>query len=204
MAFFVSETNCHCSGIIAVVFCGLTTKAFGETLVNDLHRTHDFWHITEHLLNSVLFTLGGAVWGGVISSTDNNIHYFGDVYWLYLLFLFGLVVLIRFILVFAFYPMTSRLGVGQSVKEAIFMSYGGLRGAVGISLALLLGAEVSTILESDSIAQETRGKYRAYVDIVFGLVGGVAFLTLVINGPTSGPLLRTLGLVTPSGEACLF
>jgi len=33
---------------------------------------------------------------------------------------------------------------------------------------------------------------------LFGLVGGIAFLTLIILAPTSGPLLKKLGLVTPS------
>jgi hypothetical protein len=33
---------------------------------------------------------------------------------------------------------------------------------------------------------------------VFGFVGGIAFLTLVINDPTSGPLLCRLGLVMPT------
>lgn len=56
--------------------------------------------------------------------------------------LFVFLILIRFFLVFAFYPATSRMGIGQSIKEAIFMSYGGLRGAVGIALALSLHSEV--------------------------------------------------------------
>jgi len=57
--------------------------------------------------------------------------------------LFVFVIAIRFFLVFVFYPCTSRIGIGQSIREAIFMSYGGLRGAVGIALALSLHAEVS-------------------------------------------------------------
>ena len=188
LAFFVSEIICHCSGILAVVVCGLTTKAFGETLLNDHHLTHDFWHITEHLLNSVLFTMAGAIWGGIIMQMNG-------VDWLYLLVLYGLVVAIRFALVFAFYPITTRMGIGQSLKEAIFMSYGGLRGAVGISLALLLSAEVYKYTESDS---QTSSQYREFVEKLFGLTGGVSFLTLVINGPTSGPILKRLGLVTPT------
>ena len=43
---------------------------------------------------------------------------------------------------FAFYPVTSRIGIGTTWREAVFMSYGGLRGAVGIALALSLHAEV--------------------------------------------------------------
>ena len=37
LSYFVSEVLLHCSGILAVVFCGLTTKSFGET-VSDLYR----------------------------------------------------------------------------------------------------------------------------------------------------------------------
>lgn len=61
LSFYVSEILAGCSGIIAVVFCGLTTKAFGESLINDSHLTEDFWHIMEHLLNTTLFTLAGAM-----------------------------------------------------------------------------------------------------------------------------------------------
>jgi len=193
LAFYTSEITCHCSGIISVVLCGLTTKAFGDTLLNDVHLTHDFWHITEHLLNSVLFTLGGAVWGGVLSSSEQR---FGGMDWVYLLILFGLVIAIRFFLVFVFYPLTSNIGIGQSVREAIFMAYGGLRGAVGIALALLLSAEVFKATEEYDLI--TRNQYREYSEKLFGLVGGVAFLTLIVNGPSSGPLLKWLGLVTPS------
>ena len=32
LSYFVSEVLLHCSGILAVVFCGLTTKSFGETV----------------------------------------------------------------------------------------------------------------------------------------------------------------------------
>ena len=60
----------------------------------------------------------------------------------YLFLLYVLVTAIRFFLMFAFYPVTSRIGIGTTWPEAVFMSYGGLRGAVGIALALSLHAEV--------------------------------------------------------------
>jgi DMSO/TMAO reductase YedYZ heme-binding membrane subunit len=43
-----------------------------------------------------------------------------------------------------------------------------------------------------------RIEYREYTAKLFGLVGGIAFLTLILLAPTSGPLLKKLGLVTPT------
>ena len=37
-----------------------------------------------------------------------------------------------------FYPCLSRLGYGFTVKEAVLVSYGGLRGAVGLALAMVV------------------------------------------------------------------
>ena len=68
LVFFTSEILAGCSGIIAVLFCGVTTKAFGETLYNDLRLSVHFWEITESLLNTLLFTLGGCVWGDIMST----------------------------------------------------------------------------------------------------------------------------------------
>ena len=67
------------------------------------------------------------------------------------------------------------------------MSYGGLRGAVGIALALLLSAEVFKATEESGLI--TSNQYREYSEKLFALVGGIAFLTLIINGPSSGPII---------------
>ena len=61
---------------------------------------------------------------------------------------------------------------------------------MGIALALALDAEVHHATEAENGAAE----YRAWVTTLFGMVGGVAFFTLVVNGSLSGPLLHRLGL----------
>lgn len=50
--------------------------------------------------------------------------------------------MIRFALTFSFYPVLSRIGLKSNISEATFLSFGGLRGAVGIALGLALEAEV--------------------------------------------------------------
>lgn len=59
-------------------------------------------------------------------------------------------------------------------------SYAGLRGAVGLALALIVKASP---LVHDYIK-----------DIILLHVGGVAFLTLLINAPTTGKLVKFLKL----------
>mmetsp|Transcript_8996 Transcript_8996/g.13898 ORF Transcript_8996/g.13898 Transcript_8996/m.13898 type:complete len:907 (-) Transcript_8996:63-2783(-) len=193
LTYFSSEHS-HCSGIIGVLFLGLTVKAFGENLVNNTHLMKHFWEITEVLLNTLLFTLAGCVFGGMLVDADKDVEgndiLFEPQDWGYLFLLFLLLLAIRFFLIFAFYPLISNIGIGTDWREALFMSYSGLRGAVGLALALSLLSEVYGIT-SDVV-------YRRFTEKVFFFTGGIAMLTLVINAPTCGPMLKKLGLVTPT------
>jgi NhaP-type Na+/H+ or K+/H+ antiporter len=139
LAFFVSEVLLKCSGIIAVFACAVTVKAFGETLYNNSELSHHFWSISEYLLNTLLFTLAGLVWGSFLFARVSNGA--GDDL-MYILALFIFINAIRFLLVFGCYPLTAKIGIGTNWQEAVFMSYGGLRGGVGIALSLSLHAGI--------------------------------------------------------------
>jgi NhaP-type Na+/H+ or K+/H+ antiporter len=62
--------------------------------------------------------------------TDNPID------WGYMFLNYLAVNVARFVVVFLFLPLISRMGNGVTWQEAIFMSWGGLRGAVGLALAM--------------------------------------------------------------------
>ncbi|KAL3804609.1 hypothetical protein ACHAW5_000083 [Stephanodiscus triporus] len=195
LAFFVSEVLLKCSGIIAVFACAVTVKAFGETLYNNSELSHHFWSISEYLLNTLLFTLAGLVWGSFLFARVSDGA--GDL--MYILVLFIFINAIRFLLVFGCYPLTAKIGIGTNWQEAVFMSYGGLRGGVGIALSLSLHAGILDRLESANDDEvSVLNEYKKSTGRVFFLVGSVAFLTLVTNGPTCGLLLHWLGLVTPT------
>jgi hypothetical protein len=72
----------------------------------------------------------------------------------------------------------------------------GLRGAVGIALALSLDNEVREAEEETPELDEEI--YVADTTQLFAMVGGVALLTLVVNGTSSGPVLIKLGLAKSS------
>ena len=105
--------------------------------------------------------------------------------------LYALLTVIRGFSFFLFYPITSRIGLKTNIRETIFQVYGGLRGAVGIALALALDNAVRENAGENSPAVKDTHK-------LFGHIGGIAFLTLVVNGCTAGPFLVWLGLVETS------
>ena len=151
----------------------------------------------RRLLNTLLFTFAGVEYGAIISDNQDTAGVdalFTAKDWGYLFLLFVLLLVIRLVLLVAFYPINSNIGIGSSWREMIFMWYGGLRGAVGIALAIALNAEVWHFTHGMADVNAMH-EYRVQSSKLFGFVGGIAMLTLIINAPTCGPLLRKLGLV---------
>jgi NhaP-type Na+/H+ or K+/H+ antiporter len=138
----------------------------------------------------VLFTLGGLVWGGRISNAGD--YSFAAKDWGYLILTYILAVVIRLVLFSVCYPITRNIGLRTNKRETLFQVWGGLRGAVGIALAIYTENLVTAIMPEGD-------ESRVQVGRLFAIVGGVAFLTLSINATTAGPLLRKLGLAD-SGE----
>jgi hypothetical protein len=97
--------------------------------------------------------------------------------------------IIRCVQIALIYPIFSRIGIKSDWKEATFLAYGGIRGAVGVALALALNGTVLSLTD-DADTQS------AIHSLEF-LAGGVTLLTLSINGTFAGPLLRRLGLTKP-------
>lgn len=194
LCYFVAEIACGTSGVIATVTLGVLVNGFGYAYLNDRGLRDDFQALVEHMLNTVLFALGGLVFGGVIANADDveiPEREFGGRDWGYLIVLYLLLTVIRFGLFFAVYPLTSRIGLKSSLPEVTFQSFGGLRGAVGIALAISLDNLVRKAEAEDS-------KFVLQTNKLFGFVGGIAFMTLMINATTAGPLLKRLGLSDPT------
>ncbi|CAC5362744.1 SLC9A10_11 [Mytilus coruscus] len=87
----------------------------------------------------------------------------------------------RGLVIAIFSPILRHTGYGMSWKEGIVMTWGGLRGAVSLALAL-------QVAHHDTIDQERVG-VRVLVH-----VSGIVFLTLLINSTTVVGLLKLLGM----------
>jgi len=187
--YYVADFVWRTSGVIATVSAGLLIKLLGRAMVNDLKLLEDFLTLVEHLLNTILFTLGGVVWGDLVAIGERD-GFWKAREWGYLILLYVLLQIIRGVSFLGFYPISSRIGLKTNWKETAFQIYGGLRGAVGIALAIALETEVVHV--SGDVAGETDPV--RHTRQVLNMVGGIAFMTLVINGSLAGPFLRKLGL----------
>jgi hypothetical protein len=140
------------------------------------------------LLNTLLFTLGGVIWGA-ISFESTESYQVTPRDWVWLIVLYFFVMLIRVFQIGLFYPILSRIGLKSNKREAAFLAYAGLRGAVGVALGLTVVRYVLTNTEDEEL--------RKLTTILQFMGGGVTLFTLTINGTTAAPVLKLLGLAKP-------
>ncbi|CAL8131728.1 unnamed protein product [Orchesella dallaii] len=162
---------------MALVLLGLTLSA-ERTVISpvSVEPVHHFWEMLGYLANTVLFVLVGIV----ISETA--IPNLGREDFPYLFLLYVTLHVMRLGMLLLFFPILNRLGYGLSWESMIVMMWGGLRGAVGVCLALQVYQDVY-LCDKANIGPK----------ILFH-TAGIVFLTLVINGTTTKGLLQTLKL----------
>jgi hypothetical protein len=188
LSYYVSEQVCLMSGVIACVVCGVTARALGRGMITDNRLMDSYLALMEFLLNTLLFTLGGTVWGKAIRDPDRTDITATDFVWLGLFYI--IIMAIRMFQVALFYPIFSRVGLKSNWSETLFLGFGGLRGAVGVALALALERRVRESFDDPTVM--------AWTQEVEFMSGGVTFLTLFVNGTTAGPVLKFLGLAKPN------
>jgi len=177
--FVLAEaTPVHVSGVLAVVALGLSMSSGGRTAVHAHETLHEFWEMVEYLANTIVFVLSGAV----IMERGFNSDFITAVDWLYLLLLYVVLNVVRLFTLMLLWPILKNLGYGITWQEILVVAWSGLRGAVGLVLALL-------VAEGDRQQPENGARFLFYM-------AGIAVLTLVVNGTTTGTLLKYMGLVS--------
>ena len=131
-----------------------------------------------YIAETLIFVLAGIIIGYQVLYSDMKIEA-NDYYMLFGLYA-GLHV-IRFLTIFVLWPLLKITGYGMSFKEILVLSYGGLRGAVGLALALLVS-------QGDDI------KDPKVKDLILFHTAGIATLTILINGNTTAFVIKTLGI----------
>lgn len=203
----------HSSGVLAVVVTGLWMShgrglAFTEKAK---HFLHEFWEMLGYLLNTMIFIISGTVIGRKWADDANAVSR-KDLGMVFIIYLW--IHVARAISLFVSQPFINKHvctcgrkfedGGGRCTsydfnwRQSVVMWWGGLRGAVGLALALIVS---ESPLWSNTIYQSIPNSTKAfYRDGVIFNVGFTALLTLLINGVTMGPLVRMLGLSKQSSE----
>lgn len=184
MTFILAQNYLEVSGVIALVGFGLTVSYMGrprlKPQVNRFMR--QFWELAAHIANTLIFIIVGIVIALKVDFSWTDLFI--------LLCVYAGVNLIRILVITIFYPFMKRCGYGLSIRESAILSWGGLRGALGLTMALMVSYTLS-------IPEPIRRQ-------VLFLTAGIVTLTLTVNATTIGWLLRKLGLTKiPSSKLLL-
>ncbi|SMH62378.1 cation:proton antiporter [Azospirillum agricola] len=186
LSYVLAEHYVGASGVVAVVTSALVIASVGRTRIS-----HATWGAMEHVwrqlgfwANSLIFLLTALLVPRLLSQAG-----WAEV---------GLVLVVtvaafaaRALVLFGLLPILSWAGLSHKVSHSYkaVMLWGGLRGAVSLTLAL-------AVTENIRVPERVQG-------FVAVMVTGFVFVTLFINGATLRSLIHLLGLdkLTPVERA---
>lgn len=186
LSFFIAEYSLGVSGVLCCCSAGLIISWLGPSLILEHNTMHSVWNTFEWIGNTLIFLLAGLVFGKEIRLTLDVV----DISLIFATYAF--LHIIRGSMLTMFYGVLHSGIYGLDRNECLFLTWGGLRGAVSMALALALRHSASDGLIDVSERDGSR---------LFIIVGGVATLTLIINATTSQRMLNWLGLVEEDSAA---
>lgn len=175
LVFILAQLYLGISGVIALVAFGLTIAYVGKPRLKPQVNTFmgSFWELLTYIANTLIFIIVGVV---IAEKVDFSWSHFAI-----LLLVYIALNIIRYVAIMILYPIMKRSGYGLNRKESIILTWGGLRGALGMTLALMVSY-------TPAIPEEIRSQ-------VLFFTAGIVTLTLCINATTMRWLLNRLGLI---------
>lgn len=175
LVFILAQLYLGISGVIALVAFGLTIAYVGKPRLKPQVNIFmgSFWELLTYIANTLIFIIVGIV---IAEKVD-----FSWSHCAILLLVYIALNIIRYIAIMMLYPIMKRSGYGLNKKESIILTWGGLRGALGMTLALMVSY-------TPAIPEEIRSQ-------VLFFTAGTVTLTLCINATTMRWLLNKLGLI---------
>ena len=194
--FWLAENIIGVSGVLGTVVFGVQTARTSMLAMDEHthHANHAFWSELGYICTSFIFLLSGVKSRDKIArfldeaattidiEADEQFHLGNQMTYNFLLWI--IMTFIRAFVVLVLAPFLTRIGYGLTPKEAAVMVWGGLRGAISLSLALLVDG-------NHLIGDRAR-------EMIFLQTVGIVTLTLVINGTTSGMVYKALQVYPPN------
>jgi NhaP-type Na+/H+ or K+/H+ antiporter len=134
--YTVEATPIHVSGAMAVVTFGLYMSAFGKTVISPLveESVHGFWSLMGRNIEALIFIIGGMLLGQEITE-DENVG-LNDVWSMLIIFL--VIHAVRAVVIAIHFPLLHNIGYGLTFKEAIVLTLAALKGAISLTLSLIV------------------------------------------------------------------
>lgn len=175
LTFILSQYYLGVSGVIALLVFGLTITYVGKPRLKPQVNSfmEHFWELLTYLANTLIFIIVGVV---IAEKVEFTWSAFGI-----LLLIYVALNIFRFIMIMMLYPVMKRMGYGLSKRESVILTWGGLRGALGMTLALMVSY-------TPAIPEEIRSQMLFFT-------AGIVTLTLSVNATTTRWLLNKLGLI---------
>ena len=176
ITFFVCEAYAKVSGVLGLVMLGCYISYFRNCISPEVeHTLHHFWEMAVFLINSCIFALAGMI---VTLRAISDVDVW-DV--IYLMLIYIVINIVRALVLFCFLPILYLFEYKLTWKTFLLVAWGGLRGAVGLSLALVLATNENIVPPhvQDKIMFHT---------------AGIVLMTLCINGVTCRFLVSGLKL----------
>mmetsp|Transcript_4516 Transcript_4516/g.11338 ORF Transcript_4516/g.11338 Transcript_4516/m.11338 type:complete len:1272 (+) Transcript_4516:68-3883(+) len=199
LCYFVAEgTSAHVSAVLSVCTLGILMAGFGRTSITEEghHMIHAFWGMLVFCSDTIIFVLAGAIIVDQAFLSKSAFFFAQD--WGLLFALYVVLTLIRLFMVtlVSFYLRQYGHGLdrrvcswGDFVKSMFIVTWGGLRGAVGLVLALAVNADSILRLVADD---------PLFCDRVLVFTAGIVVLTLLVNAVTLEFIINLLGLGQPT------
>ena len=178
LSFVIAEQQFAANGVTSTFTAAICIAAWGWPVFASKTTMSNVWRLIEYFATTVIFLLAGVIIGKKVFRRYSSIAAV-DVGFVFAMY--GILQAARFILIGISFPVLSRLGYGLFGREAIFMSWCGIRGAISLILAIILE---ETLLD-------VRSQTLAII-----VISGVVMLTLLINATTVGYLAKYLGLLS--------
>ena len=182
LTFYLAE-SVHLSGVVAVTAAGLYFGIKGRISVSpDVSIfLESFWEFMSFIGNTLVFMIAGCVIGNkmpVMALSD----------YVRLVILYGACTAIRTVVVLSTFTVLKLTSAPLMLRDQFVSIWAGVRGAVGLSLAMMVFGETS-------ICQPYRSQIMFYT-------AGIVVLTVLINSSTMPWLLRLLRMhcVAPSKQ----
>lgn len=178
LIFFIAENLLHVSGVLGLVAYGLMMAGIGRTRISPEvnHFLHEFWELAAFMANTLIFIIVGVI---IAQRTVFNTE---DLLLLFVIYI-GTTA-IRGIMILLFFPLLKRFGYGIDLRNGFVLWYGGLKGAIGLALALIVAG-------AEQIPADIRSQILFYT-------AGIVALSSLINATTIGYFIKKLGLTNIS------